>query len=77
MTQQYQQPQRDGRLMLCENSARNAINATQEQGVYNTTGIIKPELRATDNNTWQPDDSKIRPEEPKRRVETKQNTTPL
>ena len=28
--QGYWQPQRNGRLMLCENSARNTINATQE-----------------------------------------------
>ena len=69
VTQQYWQPQRDGRLMPCRNGVRNIINTTQEQGAYNTTGIIKLELQATDNNTWQPDDSKIRPEEPRQQVE--------
>ena len=63
--------------MLRENGARNAINATQERGAYDTTGIVKLELQATDNNTWQLDDSKIRPEEPRQQVKTKQNTTPL
>ena len=51
--------------MLRENGARNAINATQERGAYDTTGIVKPELRATDDDTWRPDNSKIRPEEPR------------
>ena len=27
-----------------ENSVRNTINATQEQGAYNTIGIVKPKL---------------------------------
>ena len=31
--------------------------------MYDTTGIVKLELRATNNNAWQPDKSKIRPEE--------------
>ena len=41
------------------------INATQEQGAYDTTGIVKPELQATDDDTWWLDDSEIRPEEPR------------
>ena len=41
------------------------INATQEQGVYDTTGIVKLELRATNNDAWWLDESKIRPEEPR------------
>ena len=63
MTQQYQQPQRNGRLMLCGDSTRNVINATQEQKVYDTTGIIKSELRVTNDDTWQLDEPEIRPEE--------------
>ena len=57
--------------MLCENGARNTINATQEQGAYDTTGIVKLELQATDDDTWQLDDSEIRPEEPRQQVEMK------
>ena len=53
------------------------INATQEWGVYNTTGIVKPELRATNDDTWQLDEPEIRPEEPRWRVEMKWNTAPL
>ena len=75
--QGYQQPQRNGRPMPHENGVRNTINATQEWGAYDTTGIVKLELQATDDDIWQPDDSKIRPEEPRWRVEMKQNTAPL
>ena len=28
------------------------INTTQKRGVYDTTGIVKSELRADDDNTW-------------------------
>ena len=63
--QGYQQPQRDDRPMLCRNGAKNMINATQEQGVYDTTGIMKLELRATNDDAWWLDESKIRPEEPR------------
>ena len=59
------------------NSARNMINATQEQGVYDTTGIVKLELRATNNDAWWLDEPKIRPEEPRQQVEMRQNTAPL
>lgn len=50
---------------------RNMINTTQEQGVYDTTGIVKPELRATNDDTWQLDEPEIRLEEPKQWVETR------
>ena len=63
--------------MQHRNDTRNTINATQEQGAYDTTGIIKPELRATNDDAWQLDESKIRPEEPKQRIKIRQNTAPL
>ena len=63
--------------MLCGNNTK-MINATQEKrGAYDTTGIVKPEIRATNNDTWQTDKSKIRPEEPEQKVKTKQNMTLL
>ena len=50
--------------MLCGNNTK-MINATQEKrGAYDTTGIVKPEIRATNDDTWQTDKPKIRPEEP-------------
>ena len=50
--------------MLCGNNTK-MINATQEKrGAYDTTGIVRPEIRATNDNTWQTDESKVRPEEP-------------
>ena len=45
--------------------------------MYDTTGIVKLELRATNNDAWWPDESKIRLEEPKQRVEIRQNIAPL
>ena len=51
--------------MLRRDSVRNVINTTQEWGAYDTTGIMKLELRATNDDIWQPDKPKIRPEEPR------------
>ena len=58
-----QQQQGNARPMLCGNNTKT-MNATQERGAYDTTGTVKPEIRATNDNTWQTDKSKIRPEEP-------------
>ena len=38
---------------------------------------MKPELRAINNDIWWLDEPEIRPEEPKQRIKTRQNTVSL
>ena len=57
------------------------LHATQERGAYDTTGITKPELRATNEHGWHMqealDEHEERPPRPSERTEIRPNLSPL
>ena len=55
------------------------INATRERGAYNTTGIVMPELQATnDDDAWHmAQEEHVDPEESYRRIRAKTSTSQL
>ena len=64
-----------------QKSNTKQLHATQERGAYNTTGIVKPELRATNEHGWHmqeaSDEHEERPPRPSERTEIRPNLSPL